>query len=182
MPDLGGTCGEHQARLRAIYTVFVRESRHTKALLDKNPEFTVNIPWGEVDKAILSLCGTRSGRDIDKIAQLGLTLEAPEEISVPAIRELPLTLELSAVFVLVGIPNVTYFRPEVNLNLTPFKGMMQDLKHGILNVILFVPLGFLLPVLWQNFRRMGGLCCLWFGPFSGHRADADADLPGYGRE
>lgn len=70
-------------------------------------------------------------------------------------------LYLSAVFVLVGIPNVTYFRPEVNLNLIPFKGMMQDLKNGILNVILFVPLGFLLPVLWQNFRRMGA--CFAFG-------------------
>lgn len=70
-------------------------------------------------------------------------------------------LYLSAVFVLVGIPNVTYFRPEVNLNLIPFKGMMQDLKNGILNVILFVPLGFLLPVLWQNFRRMGA--CVAFG-------------------
>lgn len=83
---------------KPIYTVFVRESRHTKALLDKNPEFTVNIPWGEVDKAILSLCGTRSGRDIDKIAQLGLTLEESEEISVPAIRELPLTLECRVIY------------------------------------------------------------------------------------
>lgn len=83
---------------KPIYTVFVRESRHTKALLDKNPEFTVNVPWGEVDKAILSLCGTRSGRDVDKIAQLGLTLEEPEAISVPAIRELPLTLECRVIY------------------------------------------------------------------------------------
>lgn len=83
---------------KPIYTVFVRESRHTKALLDKNPEFTVNVPWGEVDKAILSLCGTRSGRDVDKIAELGLTLEDPEAISVPAIRELPLTLECRVIY------------------------------------------------------------------------------------
>ena len=64
-------------------------------------------------------------------------------------------LYLCAMFALVGIPNVTYFRPEVNLNLIPFKGMVQDMKNGILNVILFVPLGFLLPVLWQNYRKMG---------------------------
>ena len=70
-------------------------------------------------------------------------------------------LYLSAVFVLVGIPNVTYFRPEVNLNLIPFRGMVQDLKNGVLNVILFIPLGFLLPILWQNFRRMGA--CVAFG-------------------
>ena len=41
-------------------------------------------------------------------------------------------LYLSAMFVLVGIPNVSYFRPEVNLNLIPLKGMVQDLKNGIL--------------------------------------------------
>lgn len=72
-------------------------------------------------------------------------------------------LYLCALFALVGIPNVTYFRPEVNLNLIPFKGMVQDLKNGILNVILFVPLGFLLPVLWQNFRRMGSCVAFGFG-------------------
>ena len=82
-----------------ICTVFVRESRYTKEMLDKNPEFTVNVPYGACDKQILSLCGTRSGRDLDKIAALGLTLEEPEKISVPGIRELPLTLECRVVYV-----------------------------------------------------------------------------------
>lgn len=70
-------------------------------------------------------------------------------------------LYLSAVFVLVGIPNVTYFRPEVNLNLIPFLGMVEDLKNSILNVALFIPLGFFLPVLWQRFRKLG--TCAFFG-------------------
>ena len=81
-----------------ICTVFVRESRYTKELLDKNPEFTVNVPYGACDKQILSLCGTRSGRDMDKIAALGLTLEEAEKISVPGIRELPLTLECKVIY------------------------------------------------------------------------------------
>lgn len=37
-------------------------------------------------------------------------------------------LYLSAVFSLVGIPNVRYFRPDVNWNLIPFAGLMGDLK------------------------------------------------------
>lgn len=78
---------------KPLCTVFVRESRFTKTLLEKNPEFTVNIPLGELDKEILKVCGTCSGRDMDKLAQLRLTAEAPEAISVPGIRELPLTLE-----------------------------------------------------------------------------------------
>ena len=62
-------------------------------------------------------------------------------------------LYLAAVFSLVGIPNVTYFRPEVNLNLIPFLGIMEDLKNSVLNILLFVPLGVFLPVLWDQFRN-----------------------------
>ena len=83
---------------KPIFTVFVRENRFTKAQLEKNPEFTINIPYGAYNKNILGLCGTKSGRDIDKIKELGLTLETPEQISVPAIRELPLTLECKVVY------------------------------------------------------------------------------------
>lgn len=51
-----GTLGVEWAT--PIFTVFVRENRFTKQLLEKNPEFTINIPYGEVDKQILSVCGT----------------------------------------------------------------------------------------------------------------------------
>lgn len=83
---------------KPIFTVFVRKSRFSKALLDKNPEFTVNIPVGEVDKQILGICGSKSGRDLDKIKELGLTLEEPLTVSVPAIRQLPLTLECKVIY------------------------------------------------------------------------------------
>ena len=83
---------------KPIYTVFVRESRYTKELLDKNGEFTINVPVGEIDKSILGVCGTRSGRDMDKIKELGLTLEESNCISVPGIKELPLTLECKVIY------------------------------------------------------------------------------------
>ncbi len=83
---------------KPIFVAYVREGRFTRTLLDKNPEFTVNIPVGEVDGNILGFCGTKSGRDEDKVAVLGLTLEEPVEISVPGIRQLPLTLECRVLF------------------------------------------------------------------------------------
>ena len=83
---------------RPIFVVYVRESRYTKEMLEKNPEFTINVPLNGCDKRILSVCGTKSGRDLDKIRELGLTLEEPKTISVPAIRELPLTLECKVVY------------------------------------------------------------------------------------
>lgn len=83
---------------KPIFIAFVRESRYTKQLLDKNGEFTVNVPLGQVDKNILQVCGTKSGRDTDKIGALGLTLEEGETVSVPAIRQLPLTLECKVIY------------------------------------------------------------------------------------
>ena len=83
---------------KPICTVFVRESRFTKTLLDKNPEFTLNIPMDEDCREILKLCGTKSGRELDKIEALGLTLEESEAVSVPGIRELPLTLECKVIY------------------------------------------------------------------------------------
>ena len=83
---------------KPLFTVFVRQSRHTKTLLDKNGEFTINIPMGEERKTELGFCGSRSGRDVDKIKELGLHLVDPDEISVPGIKEFPLTLECRVVY------------------------------------------------------------------------------------
>ena len=83
---------------RPMFVAYVRESRYTHELLDANPEFTVNCPVGKIDKKILGFCGTKSGRDHDKIKELGLHLEEPMNISVPGIKELPLTLECKVVY------------------------------------------------------------------------------------
>lgn len=91
-----GTLGIEWAK--PIFTAFVRDSRFTKELLDKNPEFTINIPLGSFDKSILGICGSKSGRDMDKMKELGLTLEEGKQISVPALKEFPLTLECRVIY------------------------------------------------------------------------------------
>lgn len=83
---------------KPIFVAYVRESRHTRQMLDGCGEFTVNTPMGELDPQILGYCGRKSGRDTDKIADLHLTLEEPVEISVPGIKELPLTLECKVIY------------------------------------------------------------------------------------
>lgn len=83
---------------RPIFTTFVRESRFTKELLDESGEFTVNIFLNNFDKNIIGICGTKSGRDTDKIKDLNLTLVDSEIVDVPAIKELPLTLECKVIY------------------------------------------------------------------------------------
>lgn len=83
---------------KPIFVAYVRESRHTKQMLEANGEFTVNVPNGLFDGKILGFCGSKSGRDTDKIAEMNLTLEEPISISVPGIKELPLTLECKVIY------------------------------------------------------------------------------------
>lgn len=83
---------------KPIFIAYVRDSRHTKKLLDETGEFTINVPYGELDKKILGFCGTKSGRDVDKIKEMNLTLEEPVAVSVPGIKELPLTIECKVIY------------------------------------------------------------------------------------
>ena len=83
---------------KPIFIAFARQSRLTKEMLDKNGEFTINVPMGEFNKQILGICGSKSGRDMDKIKELDLHLEDAEKISVPGIKELPLTLECKVIY------------------------------------------------------------------------------------
>ena len=83
---------------RPVFIAYVRESRHTKTMLEKLGEFTVNIPYEKETGNILGVCGTKSGRDVDKIKELNLHLEEPMNISVPGIQELPLTLECKVIY------------------------------------------------------------------------------------
>lgn len=86
-----GTLGVIWEKL--VFVAYVRDSRYTRHMLDNNPEFTINVPLGDYDKKILGVCGSKSGRDMDKIEVAGLTLVEPEVIGVPGLKELPLTLE-----------------------------------------------------------------------------------------
>ena len=85
---------------KPLFQAYIRESRFTKAMLDEAKEFTVNIPLERTDrvKEILAFCGTKSGRDCDKVSALGLTLVDSEKIAAPGIKELPITLECKVIY------------------------------------------------------------------------------------
>ena len=80
------------------FIAYVRTSRHTHALLEQSGAFTVNIPDGPLRKDIFKVAGGESGRHVNKIEKLGLTLVEPEEIDVPGILECPITLECEVIY------------------------------------------------------------------------------------
>jgi flavin reductase (DIM6/NTAB) family NADH-FMN oxidoreductase RutF len=65
-----GTLGELWKRKIAI--CFVRPTRHTYGFMENSDTFTLSF-FGEEHRKALDFCGTKSGRDVDKIAATGLT-------------------------------------------------------------------------------------------------------------
>ena len=61
---------------------------------------------------------------------------------------------LAAVYLFVGMPTLQFMRFEVSLTLVPFLPMVADFKNTILNIILFVPLGIMLPFLWKKYNTL----------------------------
>ena len=55
----------------------------------------------------------------------------------------------------VGLPCITYIRLDFNYNFVPFLHMFSDYRSSLLNVLLFVPLGFFLPLFWKKFSAFG---------------------------
>ena len=74
-----GTLGELWNRKVAI--CFIRPTRYTYQFTEKSDIFTFCF-FDEKHRDILKLCGTRSGRDIDKMAGIGLTPKTSQNGSV----------------------------------------------------------------------------------------------------
>ena len=74
---------------KKVFMVAVRNSRHTFSLLEKTDNFTVTVPTaGEEYRKALALCGTKSGRDLDKFAECRLG-QRPGRISQSPIVDIP---------------------------------------------------------------------------------------------
>ena len=56
-----------------VCTVYVRPERYTYQFMEQQDYFTVSVLPAE-EKEAVRICGTKSGRDLDKVKECGLTL------------------------------------------------------------------------------------------------------------
>jgi len=75
-----------------VFMVLVRDSRHTYSIIEKALDFTVTVPTGDM-KDVLAFCGTRSGRDLDKLRACGLTIKPGMHTASPVLDVRGLHLE-----------------------------------------------------------------------------------------
>ncbi|ACL76567.1 flavin reductase family protein [Ruminiclostridium cellulolyticum] len=75
-----------------MVSISVRKERYSFELIKEKGEFVINLPTKKLAFAT-DYCGVKSGRDIDKFKEMGLTAEAASKVGVPLIKECPLNLE-----------------------------------------------------------------------------------------
>lgn len=82
---------------KQVMTVMVRHSRYTHELIEKNPVFTVSIPVNEGFAKALGICGTKSGRDMDKFSTCDLEKLPGQTVAAPVIKGCGLHIECQIV-------------------------------------------------------------------------------------
>ncbi|WP_139904407.1 flavin reductase family protein [Clostridium thermarum] len=83
---------------KPIFSVMVRKSRYTHELLEKSGEFTVSIPLKDGLKKALDLCGSKSGRVVDKFEAANITAQEGRKVNAPVITHCDIYFECKVVY------------------------------------------------------------------------------------
>ena len=135
-----------------MVSVSIRKERYSHQLISSTGEFTVNLVGRELCRA-MDFCGVKSGRDVDKFAEMNLTaVPAPGLSAAPGVGEAPAFLsckvkqiiELGSHDLFIGeVQQVSvadrYFREDGSIN----EGAMELVSyvHGKYHFVK-EPLGF----------------------------------------
>jgi flavin reductase (DIM6/NTAB) family NADH-FMN oxidoreductase RutF len=82
-----------------ILGIAIAKPRYSHQLITATREYVVNFPPSSMVKTV-DLCGTVSGRDVDKFAEFGLTPVPATHVRPPLIAECPLNVECRVLSIL----------------------------------------------------------------------------------
>lgn len=72
--------------------ISVRPERYSYSMIKESGEFVINLTTEQLAKAT-DFCGVRSGREVDKFAEMNLTKGEASVVSAPMILESPVNIE-----------------------------------------------------------------------------------------
>ncbi len=75
-----------------MVSISVRPERYSYPILKETGEFVINLTTKELAFAT-DYCGVKSGRDVDKFKEMGLTPLPASQVKAPLIAESPVSLE-----------------------------------------------------------------------------------------
>ncbi len=96
-----------------VIGISLRLNRHSHVLISQTGEFVVNLPTAEM-LSRTDLCGTTTGRNVDKFALAGLTAVPGLNVKAPLIAECPVNIECR-VFQIVNLVSHDLFLGRVEV-------------------------------------------------------------------
>lgn len=75
-----------------MLSISVRPERYSNHMIEETGEFVVNLTTEELVRAT-DFCGVKSGRNVDKWKETGLTRERADIVSAPLVKESPVNIE-----------------------------------------------------------------------------------------
>lgn len=75
-----------------MLSIGVRPERYSYKLIENSGEFVANIPTEDILEET-DICGTLTGRNVDKFLKTGLTAKPSEKVKPPIILECPVNIE-----------------------------------------------------------------------------------------
>jgi len=79
-----------------MLSISIRPERYSYDIVKETGEFVVNLTTKDLAYAT-DYCGVKSGRDVDKFKEMGLTEQKSNVISAPGIAECPVNIECKVV-------------------------------------------------------------------------------------
>ena len=79
-----------------MVSISVRPERYSYHMLRESGEFVINLTTERLAFAT-DYCGVRSGRDVDKFQEMGLTRQRADQVKAPMIAESPVSIECRVV-------------------------------------------------------------------------------------
>ena len=79
-----------------IAGISIAKPRYSHKLISESLEYVLNLPTTQILEKV-DRCGTISGRDVDKFAEVGLTPIPASKVKPPLIAECPINLECKVI-------------------------------------------------------------------------------------
>ena len=83
---------------KPVFIAYVRYTRDTHQMIESSDEFTISIPLNKDLEKELRFCGSKSGRDYDKIKECNLKLMDSRVISTPILADCEMHYECKVIY------------------------------------------------------------------------------------
>ena len=83
---------------KPMFVAYVRYTRDTYQMVENTNEFTINIPLKKDLRKELGFCGSKSGRDYDKIKECNFNLHDSRVINTPILSDCEMHYECKVIY------------------------------------------------------------------------------------